>query len=188
MFAGLQDRRDELVRVEIDLDPLIALLGRGALAHEFDPTGRTARTGWAEPLFGNEQTKSTGARLESTAMNANPAIEQLLGLADQYDEAAKNLRSAAKLLKALPPLPTETTEPAVSTAIARPIPETEYLAVYEASPYDTFAAQDVYDRMVQQGVMPASVDAVRAAVYRLTKSGKLVKVGHGKTQLAHQND
>jgi hypothetical protein len=115
---------------------------------------------------------------------------QLLALADQYDEAAGKLRQAAAVVRGVPTLPsaqTLVTRPTTASAngVARSvgITEAEYLGAMRADPDRSYDADEFAAVLKARGLPVASVDAVRTALYRLEKGGKIAKAGRGRFQL-----
>ena len=114
---------------------------------------------------------------------------QLLALADQYDEAAGKLRQAAAVVRGVPTLPSSRVPgpPAASEApngVARSvgISEAEYLGAMRADLNRSYDAEEFAEVLASRGLHVASVDAVRTALYRLEKNGKIAKAGRGRFQ------
>ncbi len=125
-------------------------------------------------------------------MRVDDRYSDLINLAEEYESAAKRIRDAVVTLTDLPPLPGQAVREdhddmdVVAAVVNRTadVSEAEYLDVFERQPKRGRNAAGVFKQLVEEGKTPASTNAVRTALIRLAKKGKVERVGHGVYRLA----
>ncbi len=120
-------------------------------------------------------------------------VSELHRLADEYEAKAKQLRAAAELVASTGPGTGRATPGRSSASTDRRrnghfsgLSEADYLNAIRQAPQRDWTAETLAEALRAEGHNVASEEAVRTALYRMARSGRLEKSGRGTFRLSRK--